>query len=914
MDIKTQKMLADVVLNAQKKSVQPYTTTAKVKSVADDTVYVEIPGSDRITPVKSSSVAVKKGDIVDLAVSHSDTHITGNRSDIATPQSSTKELSQAMEANRLELNNKLDLANNKIKMVGNDIEMIDNTITQQGNTITEINNTIDSQNNTITQQGNKIVEVNNAVTEVNNKVESQNNTITQIGNTVDQQNNTITEMNNKIDSQNNIIKEMDDTITSQGNTITQLDNKVTSQGNTITQQGNTITEMNSAIETLDSTVKTQGSSIETLDSSVKIIDSAFVIQNGKLTGISEILTKILDSDYVTTDLLNADVAWIEDGKIKEGAIGTAEIHDTSITTAKIAELSADVIKTGTLKTECLILTTDEIDPKTGEKKVALITALNAKTKAGEGNILDGAVIKDETVEAAKIKVVDLEAFGATIGNFHIGTSSIHNNKTALTDPTDGVYIGTDGIALGQGSLLNMTDDSPFRVESDGDFHLGGKNSNYVNFNAFSGKLDINAESIKMGSSNLASQSYVDQKADGIAMVVSEKVGANEIISKINQTAEIITIDASKLNLNGYVTIKNLKDSGATEINGANIISGSIDANKLNVVDLSALNATIGGFNIIETGISKTYNKDSSIISGKQNIYELILSSDGAPYFRSAKHEWKVADYVYNKELTCDGDLTIEYNSRYGMNGSIANRQTIELKADWSYPGLYITGFTKSGTQKSYRTIYRDTGFGRWKYTNGIEDGTNPMYCSSPFGIGSDRNASLTNFDLRVSSSDGNHMNLGQRTIQAVNKDDAATTLYLNSYGGSVSIGRVGGAGTTTLNANVSFEKNCSNVTTTSPNNSVLYGILMNGGQFVAIVFHDYPIHSVDPWGVIVQENLMPVNSNAKDIVLWHNLTTGRGEAVRVAFNPRTGNLAVNAQYNTLTNDHLNGIAIFPVLQ
>ena len=517
MDIKTQKMLADVILDAQKNAVKSYTTTAKVKGVSNDVVYVEIPGSDRVTPVKNTSVAVKKGDTVDLVVSHEDTHITGNRSDVATPQSSTKELSQAMEANRLEIDNKLDLTNNKIKMVNNDIEMIDNTITQQGNTITEINNTIDSQNNTITQQGNTITKINNTVTEVNNKVESQSNSITQINNTITQQGNTITEMGNKVNSQGNTITQMNDTITSQGNTITQLDNKVisqgntitqmndtvTSQGNTITQQGNTITQMNSTIETLDSTVETQGSAIQTLDSSIKVVNSAFVIQNGKLTGISEIMTNLLDSDYVTTDLLNADVAWIENGKIKKGAIGTVEIHDSSITTAKIAELSADVIKTGTLKTECLILTTDEVDPKTGEKKVALITALNAKTKAGEGNILDGAVIKDETIEAAKIKVVDLEAFGATIGNFHIGTSNIYNNKTALTDPTDGVYIGTDGIALGQGSLLNMTDDSPFRVESDGDFHLGRKDSNYINFDPFTGKLNINADSIKMGSSSIA---------------------------------------------------------------------------------------------------------------------------------------------------------------------------------------------------------------------------------------------------------------------------------------------------------------------------------------------------------------------------------------------------------------------------
>ena len=166
MDIKTQKMLADVVLNAQNKTVKPYTTTATVKSVNNGIVYVEIPGSDRDTPVKNSSVSVKKGDVVDLVVSHDDTHITGNRSDVAVPESTAQKMSQTLEATRLEMDNELDLFNNKIKMVNNSIEMQDNKIEMQNNTITQFGNTIDQQNNIIEQQ-------NNNITEIGNKVNSQ---------------------------------------------------------------------------------------------------------------------------------------------------------------------------------------------------------------------------------------------------------------------------------------------------------------------------------------------------------------------------------------------------------------------------------------------------------------------------------------------------------------------------------------------------------------------------------------------------------------------------------------------------------------------------------------------------------------------------------------------------------------------
>ena len=213
--------------------------------------------------------------------------------------------------------------------------------------------------------------------------------------------------------------------------------------------------------------------------------------------------------------------------------------------------------------------------------------------------------------------------------------------------------------------------------------------------------------------------------------------------------------------------------------------------------------------------------------------------------------------------------------------------------------------TISGTTATYTPSFQVNGD-----SVTLEKIDTTLRVATEYGLG----ASLTDYSLQISPTSGNHMNIGQRTIQAVDKNNAATTLYLNSYGGNVSIGRANGAGTTTLNANVAFEKNCSKVTTSTPNSTNLYGVLMNGGQFVAVVFHGYPISSADPWASIINMNLMSANSKAKDIVLWHNLVTGRGECVRVAFNPHTGNIAVNAQYNNLANDNLSGIAIFPVLQ
>lgn len=74
-------------------------------------------------------------------------------------------------------------------------------------------------------------------------------------------------------------------------------------------------------------------------------------------------------------------------------------------------------------------------------------------------------------------------------------------------------------------------------------------------------------------------SQLTQTANNISSVVSTKVGNNEIISKINQTPEAVSINANKINLNGVVTANNnfkIKSDGSMECKNA-VVSGNITA-------------------------------------------------------------------------------------------------------------------------------------------------------------------------------------------------------------------------------------------------------------------------------------------------------------------------------------------------
>ena len=75
------------------------------------------------------------------------------------------------------------------------------------------------------------------------------------------------------------------------------------------------------------------------------------------------------------------------------------------------------------------------------------------------------------------------------------------------------------------------------------------------------------------------KSAIKAKADAIELTVSKKVNNDEIISKINQSAEKITISASKINFNGIVTANSkfkILTDGAFEANYGKIAGWKVE--------------------------------------------------------------------------------------------------------------------------------------------------------------------------------------------------------------------------------------------------------------------------------------------------------------------------------------------------
>lgn len=135
---------------------------------------------------------------------------------------------------------------------------------------------------------------------------------------------------------------------------------------------------------------------------------------------------------------------------------------------------------------------------------------------------------------------------------------------------------------------------------------------------------IAANSIDTDQLSIGLNTWIRGTEDGIA----SKVEKDGIVSAINQSSEAIVIDASKINLNGYVTLTSLKD-GKTVIDGGNILTGTIAADRIAAGCISSdklsvgVNATIQG---LEDGLETRVEKDKVVSSINQSSEAVTIDA------------------------------------------------------------------------------------------------------------------------------------------------------------------------------------------------------------------------------------------------------------------------------------------------
>ena len=129
-------------------------------------------------------------------------------------------------------------------------------------------------------------------------------------------------------------------------------------------------------------------------------------------------------------------------------------------------------------------------------------------------------------------------------------------------------------------------------------------------------FETNDETIK---EIIASMSMMNGK-------IELKVDKDGIISAINQSAEKIKINAGMIDLDGYVTISSLSGNGTTTIDGSNIKTGLISADRLDIDSIFAKDITATGsitgvtLNGVKGTIASFEINDTNLTGGNIAIY------------------------------------------------------------------------------------------------------------------------------------------------------------------------------------------------------------------------------------------------------------------------------------------------------
>ena len=234
---------------------------------------------------------------------------------------------------------------------------------------------------------------------------------------------------------------------------------------------------------------------------------------------------------------------------------------------------------------------------------------------------------------------------------------------------------------------------------------------------------------------------VELDIDGITSTVSNKVGKDEIISQINQSAEAVSINASKINLNGVVTANNYfkinADGSMEAISGKNA-GFTIKSNSLYIKDSNNIESeisdegfhiwstsTIGGltikYNLIDIGIDDTTSTEhTKITNQKISVPTLEVSTitggtitanefqrNGSGYAvvgTNTNHHyylnWTGSYLKAMVDVSDVGFIGLANNGYYPFNGDIPIVNSITANSDgsisWNYSNLHVSNGVITG--------------------------------------------------------------------------------------------------------------------------------------------------------------------------------------------------------------------------
>lgn len=322
---------------------------------------------------------------------------------------------------------------------------------------------------------------------------------------------------------------------------------------------------------------------------------------------------------------------------------------TPVTTSVV--LSKDDRVTVMLKNHEAVVTGNMTSPAAQEKQTVKMSELEADR--ARINILEVANVEvQNTLTAVNADIGTLKADNATIK----GTLTIHTAKIGTLETNTATISGKLTAAEGEIAALKTGKLSASDIE--------GKYANIDLSNiskATMGQFYANSGLIQ---NVVISDSTITGKLVGVTI-------SGDLIEGNTVKAEKLVIKGSdglyyKLNTDGMTTEAEQTDQNS--LNGTVIKAKTITASKINVTDLVAFGATIGGFKISENSLY------SGVKSSPSNTTKgIYLGSDGQLYFGDATNYLKyIVDANGNSKLQISADSILFGTSNKNLETALSD--------------------------------------------------------------------------------------------------------------------------------------------------------------------------------------------------------------------------------------------------
>ena len=293
-------------------------------------------------------------------------------------------------------------------------------------------------------------------------------------------------------------------------------------------------------DSIESSVSSVTTKVEKVKNDMGDVISTVTSQNEKISKITQ-----------TTDEINSKISDIADittsGESQRASVNLVKVNESEPIAIKIHPISEDI---------SYLYPSDYLYPA---DDLYLMNRIIRFTNTDTNEVVDYELPDD-------LLYYDANNYDEFILNYDSQTCSIikrieyikETNKNAIKTTEETINYDFPTIALSAGNYT---------------VSLPGYSNAYIYVQLMASNIYTTQFATKIEMS-----SEISQTKESINSEVSKKVGKTEIISTINQTAEAVTIDASKINIGG--TISAINNNTTSTINGNKITTGSITADKV----------------------------------------------------------------------------------------------------------------------------------------------------------------------------------------------------------------------------------------------------------------------------------------------------------------------------------------------